>query len=161
MVMKIKSDDEGTRAVATNRKAFHDYHVLDKLEAGVMLRGTEVKSLREGRANLTDSYVQVRSGEAFLLNVHISPYSHGNIENHDPTRSRKLLLHKRQIERLEAEMMRKGLSIVPLRLYFRGGRVKVEIGVVRGKKLYDKRETDKRREADREAAAAVKNSRNS
>jgi len=159
--MKIKSDDEGTRAVATNRKAFHDYHVLDKLEAGVMLRGTEVKSLREGRANLTDSYVQVRSGEAFLLNVHISPYSHGNIENHDPTRSRKLLLHKRQIERLEAEMMRKGLSIVPLRLYFRGGRVKVEIGVVRGKKLYDKRETDKRREADREAAAAVKNSRNS
>jgi SsrA-binding protein len=120
------------------------------------LTGTEVKSLRDGKANLKDSYVIIKGDEAFLFGAHISPYSHGNIQNHDPERTRKLLLHKREIEKLRVQIVEKGLTIVPLRLYFKGGRVKVEIAVVRGKKLFDKRETEKRREADREAAAAMK-----
>ncbi|HUO85680.1 MAG TPA: SsrA-binding protein SmpB [Thermoanaerobaculia bacterium] len=147
------------RPVATNRKALHDYFVLETMEAGLVLKGTEVKSLREGKANLTDSYVLVREGEAFLLNAHISPYSHGNIENHDPTRSRKLLLHRHQIRKLDDETTRKGLTIVPLKLYFRDGRAKAEIALVRGKKLFDKRETEKRKEAERESAAAIKSAR--
>jgi len=148
--------DSGEKLIASNKKAFHDYFVLQKLEAGVELTGTEVKSLRDGKANLKDSYVIFKRGEAFLLGAHISPYSHGNRENHDPERTRRLLLHRREIEKLEAQVVEKGLTVVPLRLYFRGGRVKAEIAVVRGKKLYDKRETEKRREADREAAKAMK-----
>ncbi len=151
--------DKGEKLIASNRKAFHDYHVLDRQEAGVMLTGTEVKSLREGRANLSDSYVIVKDGEAFLLNAHISPYTHGNRENHEPLRTRKLLLHRREIEKIASAVRDKGLSVVPLRLYFRRGIVKAEIAVVRGKQLHDKRETARTREADREAAQAMKNRR--
>lgn len=148
--------DSGEKLIASNKKALHDYFVLQKMEAGMELTGTEVKSLRAGRANLKDSYVVFKRGEAFLLGAHISPYTHGNRENHDPERTRRLLLHRREIEKLEAQVVEKGLTVVPLRLYFRGSRVKAEIAVVRGKKLYDKRETEKRREADREAAKAMK-----
>lgn len=147
------------KLIASNKKAFHDYHVLDKFEAGLALTGTEVKSLRDGAANLKDAYVTFKNGEAFLFGAHISPYTHGNRENHEPDRTRKLLLHRREIDKLEVQVTEKGLTIVPLRLYFKGGRVKAEIGVVRGKKLYDKRETEKTREADREAAAAMKSRR--
>ena len=148
--------DAAEKPIASNRKAYHDYFVLQKIEAGIALTGTEVKSLREGRVNLKDSYVDVQRGEAYLVGAHISPYSHGNRENHDPERKRKLLLHRREIDRLQGQIVEKGLTIVPLRLYFKGGRVKTEIAVVRGKKLFDKRETEKRRELDREAAAAMK-----
>ena len=148
--------DSGENLIASNKKAFHDYFVLQKAEAGVALTGTEVKSLRDGKANIKDSYVIFKDGEAFLFNAHISPYSHGNLQNHEPERSRKLLLHRREIEKLHAQVVEKGLTVVPLRLYFKGGKVKVEIAVVRGKKLYDKRETEKKRELDREAAVAMK-----
>ena len=148
--------DSGEKLIASNKKALHDYFVLQKLEAGIELTGTEVKSLREGKANLKDSYVAIERGEARLVGAHISPYSHGNIQNHDPERKRRLLLHKREIEKLHEQIQEKGLTVVPLRLYFKKGRVKTEIAVVRGKKLYDKRETEKRREQEREAAAAMK-----
>jgi SsrA-binding protein len=148
--------DSGEKLIATNRKAFHNYFVLQKVEAGIALKGTEVKALREGLVNLKDSYVNFERGEAFLFGMHISPYTHGNRENHDPERTRKLLLHRREIEKLRVQLVEKGLTIVPLRLYFKGGRVKAEIAIVRGKKLYDKRETEKRKDADREAAAAMK-----
>ena len=148
--------DTGEKLIASNRKAFHDYFVLQKFEAGIALQGTEVKSLREGKVNLKDSYVDVNRGEAWLIGAHISPYSHGNRENHEPERKRKLLLHRREIDKLEGQIVEKGLTIVPLRLYFKGGKVKAEIAVVRGKKLYDKRESEKRRELDREAEAAMK-----
>jgi SsrA-binding protein len=151
-----KANDSGEKLIASNKKAFHDYFILQKLEAGLELTGTEVKSLRDGKANLKDSYVVINGDQAFLLAAHISPYSHGNIQNHEPERKRKLLLHKREIEKLHVQLVEKGLTIVPLRLYFKGSRVKAEIAVVRGKKQYDKRETEKRREADREAAAAMK-----
>lgn len=147
------------KAVATNRKAFHDFFILDRFEAGLALTGTEVKSLREGRANLKDSYVIFRNGEAFLFGTHISPYTHGNRENHDPLRTRKLLLHRQEIDKLATVVAEKGLTVIPLRLYFKGGRAKAEIAVVKGKKLFDKRETEKRKEADRETAAAIKASR--
>jgi SsrA-binding protein len=153
------SNKTDEKLIASNRKAFHEYHVLDKVEAGLELTGTEVKSLRDGAANLKDSYVTFKNGEAFLFGAHISPYSHGNLQNHDPERTRRLLLHKREIDKLETQVTEKGLTIVPLRLYFRKGRVKAELGVVRGKKLYDKRATEKKREADREAAAAMKTGR--
>ena len=148
--------DSGEKLIASNKKAFHDYFVLQKFEAGVALTGTEVKSLRDGKANIKDSYVIFKDGEAFLFNAHISPYSHGNLQNHEPERNRKLLLHRREIEKLREQVVEKGLTVVPLRLYFKGGKVKVEIAVVRGKKLYDKRETEKKRELDREAAVAMK-----
>lgn len=153
--MPTKSD-RSEKLIASNRKAFHDYFILQKVEAGIALTGTEVKSLREGRVNLKDSYIGFDHGEAFLVGTHISPYSHGNRENHDPERKRKLLLHRREIDRLFGQVVEKGLTIVPLRLYFKGGKVKAEIAVVRGKKLYDKREAEKRRELSREAAAVMK-----
>jgi len=148
--------DAGEKVIATNRKAFHDYFVLQKVEAGIALTGTEVKSLREGKVNLKDSYVSFDHGEAFLVGAHISPYSHGNLQNHEPERKRKLLLHRREIDKLFGQVVEKGLTIVPLRLYFKSGKVKAEIAVVRGKKLFDKRESEKRRELDREAEAAMK-----
>lgn len=144
------------KVLATNREAYHNFHILETYECGIALTGTEVKSIREGRCNLKDSYAQVRNGEAWLLNAHISPYSHGNRENHEPTRSRKLLLHKREIERLIGKAQEKGLTLVPTRMYLKNGRVKLELAVAKGKKLFDKRETEKRREADREARAAMK-----
>ena len=151
--------DSGEKLIASNKKALHDYFIVQKFEAGLALTGTEVKSLRGGQANLKDSYVIFKDGEAFLFGTHISPYSHGNLQNHDPERTRKLLLHGKEIEKLRVQTVEKGLSIVPLRLYFRGSRVKVEIAIVRGKKQYDKRETERTREADREAAQAMKTDR--
>jgi|ERR1051326_885951 SsrA-binding protein len=151
--------DTNEKLIASNKKALHDYHVLQKLEAGLELTGTEVKSLRDKGANLKDSYVIFQHGEAFLLGAHIAPYTHGNLQNHEPERTRRLLLHRREIEKLEVQVVEKGLTIVPLRLYFKGNRVKTEIAVVRGKKLFDKRETEKKREADREAAMAMKRAR--
>ena len=147
------------RVVATNREAYHNYHIIDTYECGIALTGTEVKSIREGRCALKDAYGQIRKGEAWLLNAHISPYSHGNRENHEPTRTRKLLLNRSEIERLVGKVQEKGLTLVPTKMYLKKGRVKVELAVARGKKLYDKRETEKRREADREARAMMKERR--
>ncbi|HVR37998.1 MAG TPA: SsrA-binding protein SmpB [Thermoanaerobaculia bacterium] len=151
--------DSGEKLIASNKKALHEYHILQKYEAGIALTGTEVKSLREGKANLKDSYVSVKNSEAFLLGAHISPYTHGNLQNHDPERDRKLLMHRREIEKIHEQIQQKGLTVVPLRLYFKGGKVKAEIAVARGKQLFDKRETERRREADREAAVAIKQRR--
>src|SRR5512139_2203750 len=154
--MMTERRDASEKLFATNKKAFHDYFILEKLEAGIVLVGTEVKSIREARINLKESYAMVKQGEAFLLNCHISPYSHGNRQNHDPTRTRKLLLHDKEIRKLIGKTQEKGLTLVPLRVYLRRGKIKVELGVARGKKLFDKRETERRKEADREAKAAVK-----
>ncbi len=145
------------KIVAQNRKAFHDYFVEETFEAGMVLTGTEVKSLRDGKANLKDSYVIIKDAEAFLLNCHISPYSHGNIANHDPVRTRKLLLHRKEIIRLQGMAAQKGYSLVPLKIYFKESRAKVEIGLVKGKRQYEKRESIKKKEADREIARAMKN----
>lgn len=145
------------KVVATNRKAFHEYFIEERYEAGIMLQGTEVKSLREGRVNLQDSYASVRGSEVFLHQCHISPYSHGNIMNHDPTRVRKLLLHKTEIHKLLGKTQQKGLTLIPLRIYFsKRGYAKVELGLAKGKKLYDRRETIKTREAGREVQRAIK-----
>jgi SsrA-binding protein len=146
----------GEKLIASNKKALHEYFVVQKLEAGVVLTGTEVKALRDGKANLKDSYVIFKNGEAWLFGLHISAYSHGNIQNHEPDRTRKLLLHKRELDKLHGQTAEKGLTVVPLRLYFKGARVKAEIAVVRGKRQYDKRDTERTRELDREAAAAMK-----
>ena len=144
------------RVVATNREAYHNFHILETHECGIALTGTEVKSIREGRCNLKDGYAQIRGSEAWLLNVHISPYSHGNRDNHEPTRSRKLLLHRAEIDKLAGKVQEKGLTLVPTKMYLKNGRVKLEIGIAKGKKLYDKRETERKREADREARAMIK-----
>jgi SsrA-binding protein len=145
------------KVVATNRKAYHDYFIEEKLEAGVMLRGTEVKSLRDGRVNLQDSYASVDDGEVFLHHCHISPYSHGNIMNHEPLRARKLLLHRKEINKLIGKTQQKGLTLIPLRIYFsKQGRAKVELALAKGKKQYDRRETIKAREAGREVERAIK-----
>jgi SsrA-binding protein len=151
--------ETGEKLIASNKKALHEYFVVQKLESGLVLTGTEVKALRDGRANLKDAYVIFKDGEAYLFGLHISPYSHGNIQNHDPERTRKLLLHRRELEKLHTQTAEKGLTVVPLRLYFKGARVKAEIAVVRGKKQYDKRDTERTRELDREAAAAMKERR--
>lgn len=144
------------KIVCQNKKAFHDYSIEETLEAGVQLLGTEVKSLREGKANLKDSYVLVKNSEAFLFNCHISPYSHGNIMNHEPLRTRKLLLHRKEIEKLRAKIQQKGYTLLPLKIYFKDSYAKVEIGLARGKKLYEKRETIKEREAKRTIERAMK-----
>src|SRR5215207_4474162 len=148
------ADEE--KVIVTNRAAFHEYHVLEKYEAGIALTGTEVKSVRAGAIQLKESYVAVRDGEAWLFNAHVSHYSHGNRLNHDPTRTRKLLLHRREIDRLESEATVKGMTLVVTRVYLKKGRVKFEIGVARGKKLYDKRETEMRRTVERETRAQMK-----
>lgn len=142
--------------IAENRKAFHDYHVLDTFEAGIALLGTEVKAIREGRVNLRDSFARVEDGEVFLYNVNISSYSHRGYADHEPLRRRKLLLHREEIRKLIGKTVEKGMTLVPLRLYFKNGRVKVAVSLAKGKKEYDKRETIKRREADRETRAAIK-----
>ncbi|MDQ3686276.1 MAG: SsrA-binding protein SmpB [Acidobacteriota bacterium] len=144
------------KVIVTNRGAFHEYHITDKYEAGAALTGTEVKSLRAGQVQLKESYVAIRDGEAWLFNAHISHYSHGNRENHDPVRTRKLLMHRHEIERLEQEATIKGMTLVVTRVYLKNGRVKFEIGVARGKKLYDKRETEMRRTVERETRAQLK-----
>jgi SsrA-binding protein len=145
------------KIVCQNRKAYHDYHIEETLEAGISLLGTEVKSLREGKANLKDSYVIIKERQAFLLNCHISPYSHGNIMNHDPLRTRKLLLHRKEIDRLTGKVTAKGYTLVPLKIYFKGSFAKVEIGVAKGKRFFEKRDTIREREARREIERAMKN----
>jgi SsrA-binding protein len=144
------------QTLVTNRAAFHEYHILDKYEAGLVLTGTEVKSVLDGRVQLKDAYVSVQSGEAWLINAHVSPYAFGNRENHDPLRARKLLLHRREIGKIEDATALKGMTLVPTRIYMRNGRAKIEVGVARGKKLYDKRETEMRRAIERETRAQIK-----
>lgn len=155
-----KSERElAQKNIAENRKAFHDYHVIETLEAGVVLLGTEVKSIREGRVNLRDSFARVEDGEVFLYNVNISPYSHRGYADHEALRRRKLLLHKSEVRKLIGKTVERGMTLVPLRLYFKDGRVKVALSLAKGKKEYDKRETTKRREAERETRAAIKSRR--
>ena len=151
--------DEEEKVIATNRKARFEYEILERLEAGIALLGPEVKSLREGRANLVDSYATVRGGEALLRHLHISPYEQAGRDNPDPRRDRKLLLHRREIDRLATKVRERGLTLVPLRLYWKSGRAKVELGLARGKRVHDKRETIRRRDADREAARAISRGR--
>ena len=140
---------EGIKIITSNRRARRNYFITETMEAGLVLQGTEAKALREGRANLQDAYCKVENDEAFLLNAHISPYSHGNLQNHDPLRPRKLLLHKREIGKLKKASEQKGFTIIPLKLYFKNGYAKVEIGMARGKKLYDKRTDMAERETQR------------
>ena len=142
--------------VTQNKKAFFDYSIDETVEAGIVLTGTEVKSLRDGKANLKDSYVIIKNNEAFLLNCHISTYTHGNIMNHDPLLTRKLLLHKKELEKLQGKTAQKGYSLIPLKIYFKGSHAKVEVGLARGKKQYEKRDTIKKKEADREIQRAMK-----
>jgi len=149
----------GVKTIVQNRRARHDYHVLEKHEAGIELRGTEVKSLRDGRIQLKDSYVDVENGQLYLVGAHISPYDKGNIYNHDPERPRRLLMHKREIRRLGTQVAEKGLTLIPLSLYFKEGRAKVEVGLCRGKHAADRRETLREREALREMDRAMKSRR--
>lgn len=150
------SEDGEQTLIADNRKAFFDYHILETFEAGIALLGTEVKGIREGRANLRDSYARVEQGEVWLYNVHINPYSHRGYVDHDPKRRRRLLLHKHEIRKLIGKTVEKGLTLVPTKLYFKNGRVKVGLALAKGKQAHDKRETIRRREVDRETRAAVK-----
>jgi len=149
----------GERDAAVNRAASHNYFLLEKYEAGVQLRGTEVKSVRAGQIQLKDAYGLVKDGEAWLLNAHIGPYEHGNIFNHEPTRTRKLLLHREEIRKLIGKTQQKGLTLIPTRVYFRRGKAKCELALARGKQDWDKRETERRRTADKEAREAIARSR--
>jgi len=151
----------GQKHIAENRRARRDYHILERLEAGIALRGTEVKSLRAGKISLKDSHAEIAGGEMFLVGAHISPYEQGNIYNHDPERRRKLLMHKREILRLGSQVAEKGLTLVPLRVYFLRGKVKVELGLCRGKAGIDKRATIREREVKREMDRAIKQARRS
>ena len=158
--MADKTEREKAQSnIAENRKAFHDFHLLETFEAGLVLLGTEVKAIREGRVNLRDSYARVEDGEVFLYNVNISPYSHRGYADHEPLRRRKLLLHRDEIRKLIGKTVEKGMTLVPTRLYFKNGRVKVAVSLAKGKKEYDKRETIKRRDTDRETRAAIKDRR--
>lgn len=147
---KAEIQSERIKLIAQNKKAYHDFEIGEKFEAGLVLLGTEVKSLREGRANLKDSYARVKRDEVFLFGLHISPYSHASFDNHDPERIRKLLLHRSEIKRLLGKTQERGFSLVPLKLYFKEGKAKVEIALARGKKEYDKRESLKKKEETRE-----------
>jgi SsrA-binding protein len=154
------SEEKGNvKIVTTNRKARHLYHILDTFEAGIVLVGTEVKSLRDGKVNLTDSHGVLRNGEVYLVGLHISPYTQGNRQNHEPTRDRKLLLQKRQIRKIGTKVEERGLTLIPLKIYFKGPYAKVELALARGKKLFDRREDIKKRDAEREARRARKISR--
>jgi len=146
----------GRKLITQNRRARHDYEILDTVEAGLVLLGPEVKSLRDGRANLSDAYAAIRGSEAWLVNAHISPYAQAARENPDPRRERKLLLHRREIARLAGQVSERGLTLVPLSMYFKAGRAKVELGLARGKRSYDKRETIRRREQEREIERAMR-----
>jgi SsrA-binding protein len=145
--------------VAENRKAYHDYHLIETFEAGVALLGTEVKAIREGRVNLRDSFARVEDGEVFLYNVNISPYSHRGYATHEPLRRRKLLLHRAEIRKLIGKTVERGMTLVPVRMYFKNGRVKVAVSLAKGKKEYDKRDAIKKRDTDRETRAAIKSRR--
>ena len=156
----MKSEREAAQKnIAENRKAFHDYHILETFEAGLVLLGTEVKAIREGNVNLRDSYAQLNDGEVWVYNIHIKPYSHRGYSDHEPTRKRKLLLHRQEIRKLIGRTVERGMTLVPTRMYFKNGRVKLALGLAKGKQAHDKRETIKRREADRETRAAVKERR--
>jgi SsrA-binding protein len=157
MAKEKKEESGGFRIVCQNKKAYFDYEILETFEAGIVLVGTEVKSLREGRANLKDSYAKIRKGEVFLHDFHISPYTHASYNNHEPERVRKLLLHNQEIGKLTGRTQEKGLALIPLKVYFRKGKVKVELGLARGKKLYDKRESIKRKDEAREMSRMRKN----
>jgi SsrA-binding protein len=155
-----KTEREQAQAnIAENRKAYHDYHLFETFEAGVALLGTEVKAIRERRVNLRDSFARVQDGQVFLYNVNVSSYSHRGYADHEPLRPRKLLLHREEIRKLVGRTVEKGMTLVPVRMYFKKGRVKVAVALAKGKKDYDKRETIKRREVDRETRAAVKSRR--
>jgi SsrA-binding protein len=156
---ELTEREKAQKSIAENRKAFHDFHLLESFEAGLVLLGTEVKAIREGRVNLRDSFARVEDGEVFLYNVNISPYSHRGYADHEPLRRRKLLLHRSEIRKLIGKTVEKGMTLVPVRLYFKDGRVKVSVSLAKGKKDFDKRETVKKREADRETRAAVKSHR--
>ena len=147
------------RIIAENRKARHDYHLLESFEAGIVLVGTEVKAIREGRVNLRDSFARVEDGEVYVQNMHISAYSHRGYSDHQPTRPRKLLLHKNEVRKLIGKTVERGMTLVPVRMYFKNGRVKVEICLAKGKREHDRRETIKRRESERESRAAIKERR--
>lgn len=144
------------KPLASNRAAFHEYHILDKYEAGIALTGTEVKSVLGGRVQLKEGYVAIRDGEAWLFNAHISPYAHGNRENHEPLRTRKLLLHRREIEQLDQAAVKQGMTLVATRIYLKHRRIKVEVAIAKGKKMYDKRETELKRTVERETRAQLK-----
>ena len=150
---------QGVKQAVANRKAFHDYFVLERYEAGIELFGTEVKSIRAGTLNLKDSFCTIKDGEIFIRGMHISPYEQGNIFNRDPMRARRLLMHKKEIMKLNAKVMQDGLALVPLSVYFKNSRVKVEVGLCKGKKLYDKRESEAKRQADRDIDRTLKNFR--
>jgi SsrA-binding protein len=151
-VAERTADGPPIKTIATNRRARHEYHIEEVFEAGVSLVGSEVKSLRDGKASLQDAYAIARNGEVFLVGVHIPPYAQAAMQNHEPTRTRKLLLHRKEIQRLLSKTAEKGLTLVPLRMYFKGNKVKVEIGLAKGKRTYDKRQTLAKREAEREMA---------
>src|SRR6476659_3060395 len=148
--------EQAQKSIAENRKAFHDYHIIETFEAGIALLGTEVKSIREGSVNLRDSFGRVEGGEVWIYNVHISAYSHRGYADHEPTRRRKLLLHRQEIRKLIGKTVERGMTLVPTRVYFKNNRVKIAVGLAKGKQAHDKRETIRRREIDRETRAAVK-----
>jgi SsrA-binding protein len=152
----MAEDDSNNRSIATNRRARHDYEILETVEAGLVLRGTEVKSLRDSQVTFKDAYATIRNDEAWLRGCHINPYSHGTDANHDPERDRKLLLHRREINRLSGRIAERGLTLIPLRLYLKGGRVKLELGLARGRKTHDKRSAIKEREVRREMDKAAR-----
>ena len=156
---KGTKDEDERKVIATNRKARHDYTVIETFEAGIELRGSEVKSLRAAKAQLVDAYASVDAGQLYLRNAHISPYDPASYENHDPTRARRLLMHRTEIKRLQVQLEEKGLTVVPLSLYFRRGKVKVELGLARGKKHYDKRDKLEERRAKREVRGAMRGER--
>jgi SsrA-binding protein len=154
--MPTADEQDGHKIIARNKRARHDYQIIDTWEAGIVLTGTEVKSLREGKANLTDSYGILNDGEVFLLNLHIPPYEQGNRFNHEPTRTRKLLMHRKEIRKLIGAVERQGLTLVPLEMYFKRGVAKVTLALGKGKKLHDKRADEKKREDQRDMARAVR-----
>ena len=160
MNVVAKKENNGLTTVATNKKAYHEYFVVDSFEAGIELFGTEVKSVRQGKINLKDSWCNIKDGEMFVNGMHISPYDHGNIFNRDPMRSRRLLMHKKEINKLFAEVQQEGMTLIPLSAYFNRGRLKIQIGLCKGKHTYDKRATIAKRDADLEARRALKERNN-
>jgi SsrA-binding protein len=158
-VVEKTARQQAEKIIAENRKAYHDYHILETFEAGIALLGTEVKAIREGRVNLRDSFGRVVDGEVFVFNIHVSPYSHRGYVDHEPTRARKLLLHRQEIRKLIGKTVERGMTLVPTRMYFKNGRVKVAVSLAKGKKTHDKREAIKQRESDRETRAAIKERR--
>ena len=156
IAMKDAKTDSSIKTITVNRKARHDYHLGERYETGIVLQGTEVKSIRAGRLNLTDSYARIKNGEVFLIDAHISPYEYGNLENHEPKRQRKLLLHRREIRKIEAKTRPSGTTIVPTKAYFSNGRIKLEIALARGKHEYDQREDIQKEEAERAIRSYLK-----